>query len=355
MNNIYNFSKYKKTPKNNVTNLLLTDKMKYFELDDKDKYDYETVKTIFDSFPFDYNYLRGVYLDICNNVKEDWTFEFLLRFYDLSKSFVNVKLNDYIKDVNTRDMASKKAEVNILEFEIELRKREYLNALEEIVNDNNGEFGLGFIILKKNFSYSEVILNYLAKALLSKLFLDLDIETYLHTNYESYDEIKGKEKSIIMNIIISKDATLANYIMNHIGLLNELLYVFDYIKDSWNSYINRNMREIYKSLTETLDNYINGHKENYPNNDDYYEFVETTNYVFYFASNEYGILDELYKYKNGPGTIMLDFLKLEFADDEETVKTEEYKYFKQLMAVKLNKVTDIGKRKSLNLQNKKKD
>ena len=131
-----------------------------------------------------------------------------------------------------------------------------------------------------------------------------------------------------MNIIISKDATLANYIMNHIGLLNELLYVFDY---------------------------INSHKENYPNNDDYYEFVETTNYVFYFASNEYGILDELYKYKNGPGTIMLDFLKLEFADDEETVKTEEYKYFKQLMAVKLNKVTDIGKRKSLNLQNKKKD
>ena len=39
MNNIYNFSKYKKTPKNNVTNLLLTDKMKYFGLDDKDKYD----------------------------------------------------------------------------------------------------------------------------------------------------------------------------------------------------------------------------------------------------------------------------------------------------------------------------
>ena len=52
---------------------------------------------------------------------------------------------------------------------------------------------------------------------------------------------------------------------------------------------------------------------------------------------------------------MLDFFKLEFADDEETVKIEEYKYFKQLMAVKLNKVTDIGKRKSLNLQNKKKD
>lgn len=352
MNNIYNFSKYKKTPKSNVINLLLTDKMKYFELDDKDKYDYETVKTIFDTYPFDYNYLREVYLDIYNNVKEDWSFEFLLRFHDLSKSFINVKLKDYIKDVDTKDMASKKAEVNILEFEIELRKRKYLNALEEIVNDNNGDLGLGFIILKNNFSYSEVILNYLTKALLSKLFLDLDIETYLHTNYESYDEIKGKEKSIIMNIIISKDATLANYIMNHIGLLNELLYAFDYIKDFWNSYINRNMREIYKYLTETLDNYINSHKENYPTKDEYNEFVETASYAFYFTSNEYGILDELYKYKNGPDTVMLDFLKLEFADDEEIEKTKEYQYFKQVMNIKLNKVTDIGKRKSLNLQNK---
>ena len=84
------------------------------------------------------------------------------------------------------------------------------------------------------------------------------------------------------------------------------------------------MREIYKYLTEILDNYINSHKENYPTKDEYNEFVETASYAFYFTSNEYGILDELYKYKNGPDTVMLDFLKN---------LPEEIKHFFWLMVV----------------------
>lgn len=349
---VYDFNKYKKNLNNDIIKLLKADKRNYFLLDDEDKYNYETVKTIFQMFSSDYDFLKDVYNDISYYVEEEWTFEFLLRIYDIAKSLEDVKVEKYLNNPNLLITDRRKGELNRFKFNIELKKIRYLEAVDKVLaSSKNSELGMGFCLLKSYFSSNEVILDFIARELLSKMFLTLDIERYLHTNYKSYDEIEGKEKAIIINIIMTKDANLGNYVINHKDLLKELLDVFIYIKENWHMYIDNNINETYEMIGLSFKEYIESHKKEYSNLDEQIKFIEKSYLAFYFAANKYGILEEMVKCTYGIDPSYIDKLKDIFNKDETISSSDECLYFMELIDSRLNKIIDINKRKEFKLKN----
>ena len=181
---IYNIEQYNSTPQNKILDKIAKNKNSYFLLNEKEKYDYQIIKKIFEIFNDDKEFLKKIYNDLTVNVKEDWVFEFSLKLLDVIKKSTVIDIKDYINNPNILIAGSKELDIKTLEFEIEIRKSDILNMVKNILKEDKSQIkSLGFTYIQYIFYYSETILNFFAQHFISQIFLEYDIEKYLHENY----------------------------------------------------------------------------------------------------------------------------------------------------------------------------
>ena len=337
---IYNIEQYNSTPQNKILDKIAKNKNSYFLLNEKEKYDYHIIKKIFEIFNDDKEFLKKIYNDLTVNVKEDWVFEFSLKLLDVIKKSTAIDIKDYINNPNILIAGSKELDIKTLEFEIEIRKSDILNMVKNILKEDKSQIkSLGFTYIQYIFYYSETILNFFAQHFISQIFLEYDIEKYLHENYINFEEFlnKNNKKSLIMKFIFQKDEDLTNYVINHPILLNEITYAFDYIQKAWDYYVNRETNNIYESIYNKIFEYI---KSKSRDND-----VQKLWDMAYYAAYTSGILEPFFQFSVG---IDEEYLKIkksnceQYTKNSDVNKTIDYLYFKKIIEEYLNQIPDVG-------------
>lgn len=350
MKKIYNLNQYTNSNRNNTLDKLIKNKNLYFQLEQEDKYNYEIIKNIFILFVDDKEFLKKVYNDIVLNVKEDWIFEFSIRMLDIIKKSPTINLSDYINNPKMGIMASKETEINLFELDIGLRKMKILNIIENILKSHNYQkSSLGFAYIDYMFNYSEVILDFFAKHFISEIFLELNLEKYLHENFDNYEDFENKtnQKSFVLNHISSKDKDLAHYVINHTTTLEEIMYAFEYIMKAWELYIDDELHISYELIFNEIYEYIKLSKNSG-------RIQELWN-IAYYASYTSGILEPFFHLAYGYDEEYLEMKKKEFEIYEQQNpnidEMMDYLYFKKIINNSLNLVTDIGYKKKLKEKN----
>ena len=161
MNKMINLEEYKKQQK-----------VKLSHLKENRKYDYDTLRELFETFSNDPDFLLSLYPDIKNNVQEFWVLEFLLR------------LEKLITD--SKDQNSKKHLFLEIMLERTLISNEILANVQKVKTEfNHVPCGKGFVFITYQFYYSEIILQHFAKLFLDLIVKDIQFEKLLHEKYFS--------------------------------------------------------------------------------------------------------------------------------------------------------------------------
>ena len=273
---------------------------------------------------------------------------------DIIKKSPTINLSDYINNPKIGIMVSKETEIKLFELDIGLRKMKILNIIENILKSHNYQkSSLGFAYIEYMFNYSEVILDFFAKHFISEIFLELNLEKYLHKNFDNYEDFENKtnQKSFVINHISSKDKDLAHYVINHHAILGELMYAFEYIKKAWELYIDKELRISYQLIFNQIDEYIKLFKKKNKNSE---KILELWN-MAYYASYTSGILEPFFHLAYGYDEEYLKMKKKEFEIYEQQNpnidEMMDYLYFKKIINNSLNEVTDIGYKKKLKEKN----
>ena len=195
-------------------------------------------------------------------------------------------------------------------------------------------------------------MNYFADRFITQIFLKLNIEKFLHESYESYDAFKSVNPELnlfITEFISLRDIALGSYIKIHPELLQELHYVFHYIEQHWNSYIDFERNAILEDLAGEIFDYASKNKGKY-------ETPETLRNMIYYAFYNNGILDEIFIYIYGADKEYLEIIRkmcVEFKESKSSIEdTVDYLYFNKIIKESLNRITDCGfraERKKKNL------
>ena len=355
MGKIYsiNIDKFKN---NQMIQDLMSNKELFFDLSDEKKYDYETLNSIFILFEYDLVFLKRVYEDIEKNVDEYWVIEFSLRMIKLleqkNENVVNIK--KYIPNASN-SILDTDGELTLFTIKLFLLAKtdEISNKISTFVNlEKNSNYGLGFVVIEDQFYFSEIIMNYFADRFITQIFLKLNIEKFLHESYESYDAFKSVNPELnlfITEFISLRDIALGSYIKIHPELLQELHYVFHYIEQHWNSYIDFERNAILEDLAGEIFDYASKNKGKY-------ETPETLRNMIYYAFYNNGILDEIFIYIYGADKEYLEIIRkmcVEFKESKSSIEdTVDYLYFNKIIKESLNRITDYGfraERKKKNL------
>ncbi len=153
----------------------------------------------------------------------------------------------------------------------------------------------------------------------------------------------------ITEFISLRDIALGSYIKIHPELLQELHYVFHYIEQHWNSYIDFERNAILEDLAGEIFDYASKNKGKY-------ETPETLRNMIYYAFYNNGILDEIFIYIYGADKEYLEIIRkmcVEFKESKSSIEdTVDYLYFNKIIKESLNRITDCGfraERKKKNL------
>lgn len=347
MADIYNINQYR-SAKNHTIDKLLKDKNLYFELTPEEKYNYEIIKNIFDYFYDDTDFLDKVYSDIRRNVKADWPFEFILRMRDIKNSEQGYNIGDYINNPSDILIKSTQLESTVVQIAVELKTEGILMRVRNVLEmDDTPNLGLGFAIIEYMFHYSEIVLNYFAKYFISKIFLELDVEKYLHERYENFEDFEAHHnlKRFIIDQIALRDISLYYYSIKNPEVLKEATFALDYVKRAWTHYINQETENIYSIISSKIIEYIDKMKEN---ND-----VDNLWDTAFLIAYENGIFDEVLHHT--PYTIDMDEESLEMRRQKYQQYNQKnfdyhkihYQYLKKLVRKNLNQITDKGYKKKL--------
>ena len=277
---------------------------------------------------------------VCSFLSDIETLKDVIKKLDNNNILKIVEERDYINNPNILIAGSKELDIKTLEFEIEIRKSDILNMVKNILKEDKSQIkSLGFTYIQYIFYYSETILNFFAQHFISQIFLEYDIEKYLHENYINFEEFlnKNNKKSLIMKFIFQKDEDLTNYVINHPILLNEITYAFDYIQKAWDYYVNRETNNIYESIYNKIFEYI---KSKSRDND-----VQKLWDMAYYAAYTSGILEPFFQFSVG---IDEEYLKIkksnceQYTKNSDVNKTIDYLYFKKIIEEYLNQIPDVG-------------
>lgn len=125
------------------------------------------------------------------------------------------------------------------------------------------EFGKGFLFILEQYGSSEIITNFFAAKYLEEIFYKnkYSFEELIHLDCKNFNSI---EKMGLTNYLIkyirNYDNNLANYLCNHLNILDNLKKDILIVKYNWNNYIyNLNERRLDIIESETK-NYIEERK-----------------------------------------------------------------------------------------------
>lgn len=180
----------------------------------------------------------------------------------------------------------------------------------ELVKLNNPDtevMGMGFLSIYDENHTSSIITNYFAKRMVRAIFeeFDINLEEYLHTHFQSFDEIKKIGiRTYLLNFIAYYDEMLSSYLSTNTNLLEEYLEQIAKIGQHWNLY---NHNEEEKKYHYILD-YIHKYMEQIEYQTSFSELE-----ILCYIANELGITKKILEYDDG----LRNMYQKGFFSDEE--------------------------------------
>ncbi len=245
--------------------------------------------------------------NLCSDkVKKNYSFvKYIVLKFNNNLDFV-CNVADYYLE-NSSDELSRIELVVIMEFLSKRNKEKYMHyrmighslyylkrlqieTSKKTVDDQEliDEIGMGFLLIFEEYTYNKIVLDFFAKKIIDGIFdeNDIDLEYMLHEQFNSPDEInKIGINNYMIKFINGYDSMLADYLMVHTELMNELRDKINYAIENWRKFEIRNEREKYNRMFEEVHEYLMD-KETL--------FDETT--VIYYIGRKLGIADKILKY-----------------------------------------------------------
>ncbi len=330
--------------KNEIINKLRVNRETFFELDEKTKYDYALIGDIFNEFRYDLAFLERVLDDVTQNVKEDWTFEFNIRYLRLLEAQKQYNVRGYlVKD----PVVPAELKIKVFGMTVSAQANIMMGKLKRAIENTNAQsIGMGFIVILEMFSYSDVIKDYYAEEFVRSIFQNPNIESFLHQTYESFEEIeKTGLMTFIINYVATRDESLAYYFINHAHVLGEINYVLECIKSNWELYIRSEESDIFTAISNDIFMYVHEQKNNSlePNMS---VAVDRIWEAAYYAAYELGNLETFYEQVVGHDPVYVKRLGAKFenlnVDNESPEFKMHYKSIRGIIQSHFKQITDLS-------------
>lgn len=198
---------------------------------------------------------------------------------------IAIIMNELTKD-SPEDIHNKYAIIASVTF---LWEMETVAQCKAMYNNPNVTVGAGFIFIENDDANSPIMINYYAKRLINHIFLyyAINLEDILHGQFPTARELeKASINTFLINLIGTYDNALANYIKNHIELLDTLKEEIKMIVQNWDAYSEKKERRTFNLLFEALQEYRYAHPD--------CPFTEDE--LLYSIGEELGITDKIKKY-----------------------------------------------------------
>lgn len=252
------------------------------------------------------------FYELCSlNVKSNYKFvnQVILKFRD-DTDFICKVANTFFENtvgkieeidalelfIIMKELLQEKSEESIRYSIIVETKFQWYRTTIELTKLNNPDtevIGMGFLAMYDTYHTSRVITNYFAKRMVQTIFeeFDIDLESYLHTHFQSFDEIeKIGICTYLLNFIAYYDEMLSSYLSTNPNLLDEYLKQMAKIKQHWDLYNSNEEREKYNYILDYIHEYMEQIQ---------YQIAFSELEILCYIANELGITEEMLKYDVG--------------------------------------------------------
>lgn len=210
---------------------------------------------------------KNMYKLCSKEIKENYQFiKFIIETFKSDEEFITKIADDYLKKFGEETLESKELiflmcellNKNSNDFEKDsisfYLKRSLIYTTERILIETflkeneyaKEEIGLGFAcVYYDELGASEIITNYFAKMYLNEIFYNnkFSLEELVHKHFKTLSDLKEVEiKQYILNYVSYFDKYLADYLANHLFLIEKLEKSINNIIMNWKNFLERDIK-----------------------------------------------------------------------------------------------------------------
>ena len=210
---------------------------------------------------------KNMYNLCSKEIKENYQFiKFIIETFKSDEKFIIKIAEDYLNKFGEETIESKELiflmcellnknsnnfEENSIQFYL---KRSLIYTTEKILIETTlqeedfikQDLGLGFIyILYDDIGESKIITNYFAKTYLNEIFYNnkFSLEELIHKHFKKFNDLEEVGvKQYILNYVAFFDTYLAEYLNNHLFLINQLEQNINNIIMNWPNFLVRELK-----------------------------------------------------------------------------------------------------------------
>ena len=139
---------------------------------------------------------------------------------------------------------------------------EKINYTASLIAQKNRNLDMGFIVFQDALKDRTIILDFVAKEFIKKIFYSSEEYTFeelIHKNIKNFDSVKQRGiNNYLINYIGNYDKYLADYIMVHLNVLDDLKKELNRVSKEWNKYLNRlNITRVEIAIEEINEYFLN--------------------------------------------------------------------------------------------------
>ena len=222
---------------------------------------------------------KNMYELCSDNVKNNYVFvKFMVKMFKEDVEFVTSLVLSYLNTKDEEDITYKELLAlvsnlkgdsdNLLTLKL---KREIFKTIEfgsldltikELEPKVKQEVGMGFVFVIDNYGNSNILKNFFAEEFISKIFErdNITLEELIHKTVKSFNQIQKQGiNTFLINFIKGYDTYLADYICNHIELLDDIKRKIIVIGNNWDNYIEKINIRRFNILYQEMYRYIDDH------------------------------------------------------------------------------------------------